>query len=97
MGMKMPKVTGCSVENCAYNTEKICHALAITVGDPAGDPACDTFFTAEQHGGVMDTTAGVGACKLAECKFNKDYECSAASISVGMQEGQPDCITYEAR
>jgi hypothetical protein len=97
MGMKMPKVMGCSVDSCAYNTEKSCHAMAITVGEPAGDPCCDTFFAAEKHGGVMDMTAGVGACKLANCKFNKDYECSAASISVGMQQGQPDCMTFEAR
>ena len=97
MGMKMPKVMGCSVDSCAYNTEKSCHAMAITVGEPAGDPSCDTFFIAEKHGGVMDMTAGVGACKLADCKFNKDYECSAASISVGMQQGKPDCMTFEAR
>jgi hypothetical protein len=41
-------------------------------------------------------TAGVGACKLGECKFNKDYECVASNITVAMQHGQPDCMTYEA-
>jgi len=96
MGMEMPKVMACSVENCAYNAEKSCHAMAITVGEPAGDPSCDTFFSAEKHGGVMDMTAGVGACKLADCKFNKDYECSAPNITVEMHKGQPDCMTYEA-
>ncbi len=97
MGMEMPKVMECSVENCAYNTKQTCHAMAITVGEPAGDPACDTFFTADRHGGVMDMTAGVGACKSAECKFNTDFECSALSITVGMHENQPDCLTYETR
>ncbi len=97
MGMKMPKVMECSVESCAYNTMKSCHAMAITVGEPQGDPACDTFFTAEKHGGVMDMTAGVGACKSAECKFNTDYECTATSIMVGMHEGHPDCLTYQVR
>jgi hypothetical protein len=96
MGMNMPKVTECSVGNCAYNSSNSCHAMAITVGEPSGDPSCDTFFTAEKHGGVMDMTAGVGACKLSDCKFNKDYECSASSIKVAMKQGQPDCMTYEA-
>ena len=96
MEMNMPKVTACSVQSCAYNTKKSCHAMAITVGEPGGDPTCDTFFVADQHGGVMDLTAGVGACKLDDCKFNKDYECFASSITVEMQKGQPDCMTYEA-
>lgn len=51
---------------------------------------------ADQHGGVMDLTAGVGACKLDDCKFNKYYECVASSITVEMQKGQPDCMTYKA-
>lgn len=96
MGMKMPKVMECSAENCAYNSGKSCHAMAITVGEPAGGPSCDTFFAAEKHGGVLDMTAGVGACKLSDCKFNKDYECSASSITVGMHKGQPDCMTFAA-
>ena len=97
MGMEMPKVIACSVEKCAYNARKSCHAMAITVGEPGGDPACDTFFVADQHGGVMDATAGVGACKLNDCKFNKDYECSASGIRVEMHKGQPDCMTYQDR
>jgi hypothetical protein len=95
MGMNMPKVMACSAENCASNSKKSCHAMAITVGEPAGDPSCDTFFTADRHGGVMDMIAGVGACKLADCKFNQAYECTASNITVGMQQGQPDCLTFE--
>ncbi len=97
MGMKMPEVKMCSVESCAYNTRKACHAMAITVGEPDGDPSCDTFFEADRHGGVMDMTAGVGACKLSDCKHNKDYECSAPSITVGMKKNQADCLTYMHR
>lgn len=84
MELKMPKVTASSVESCAYNTGKSCHAMAITVGKPGGDPACDTFFTADHHDGVKEITAGERACKSAECKFKKDYECSASSITVAM-------------
>ncbi len=95
MSMEMTKVMECSVETCAYNTKKNCHAMAITVGDPHGDPACDTFFTAKENGGVMDMIAGVGACKLAECKHNTNYECSASSIKIAKQEDQPNCMTFE--
>jgi len=95
MGMEMPKVLKCSVSDCAYNAKKACHAMAITVGEPQGDPACDTFFTSDRHGGVMDMTAGVGACKTSDCKFNEDFECMASNIKVGMKKGQPDCLTFK--
>jgi hypothetical protein len=94
MGMKMPEVTECSVENCAYNTSMECHAMAITIGEPNSDPACDTFFEASKHGGVEDMTAGVGACKIDDCSFNTNYECCADHISVGMVGDQADCLTY---
>lgn len=38
--------------------------------------AGDTFFVANQQGGVMGLTAGLGACKSGDCKFNKNYECT---------------------
>lgn len=97
MSMEMPKVLECSAEGCAYNAEKSCHAMAITIGEPGGDPSCDTFFSTGKQGGVMDMTAGVGACKLDDCKFNQDYECTASNITVGMQQNQPDCMTYQTR
>lgn len=97
MGMKMPQVKQCTVAGCAYNTSMACHAMAITVGEPAGDPTCDTFFEATRHGGVRDMTAGVGACKSYDCKHNKDYECMAPDIMMGMKQNQPDCLTYETR
>jgi len=97
MGMKMPEVTKCSVEKCAYNSQQSCHAMAITVGEPAGDPSCDTYFEASRHGGVKDMKAGVGACKLSDCQHNMDYECSAPNIMVGFKGGQPDCLTFIPR
>jgi len=97
MGMNMPEVSKCSVEKCAYNSNQACHAIAITIGQPAGDPSCDTYFEASRHGGVKDLHAGVGACKLADCKLNLDYECSAPQIKVGINAGQPDCLTYDPR
>lgn len=97
MKISMPPVKHCSVANCAYNSQNACRALAITVGDPGGPPACDTFFTSSHHGGVKDATAGVGACKTETCKFNTDYECSAPSISIGLQHNEPDCLTFQHR
>ena len=97
MGMKMPQVMQCSVSGCAYNSDEGCHAMAVTIGEPAGEPTCDTFFAAIRHGGVMDTTAGVGACKSYDCRHNKNYECAAPNIRVGMRHDQPDCLTYETR
>ena len=94
--MEMPKVSGCSVTDCAYNTDKACHALAITIGEDPNDPTCDTFFNSSAHGGVKETIAGVGACKTSNCEYNKDLECSASAIEVGMKGDQVDCLTFKA-
>ncbi len=91
----MVDVSQCSCTDCAYNEEMSCHTIAITVGD--GDrPMCDTFFKADQHGGVKGT-AGVGACKVSACRFNENLECGAASIQVGMMDNDSSCLTFAAR
>lgn len=97
MKVSMPPVKMCNVKKCAYNSQNACHALAITVGDPGGPPACDTYFASTRHGGVKDATAGVGACKTDDCKFNLDFECSASSVSIGLQNNAVDCLTYHKR
>jgi hypothetical protein len=97
MPMQMPKVKDCTVSNCAYNKAKACHAMAITIGENPDSPVCDTFFESSAHGGVNDVTAGVGACKTEDCSFNKEFECTASDIQVGMKSGQPDCLTYKKR
>lgn len=97
MAMTMPKVTDCSVTNCAYNAEKTCHAMAITVGEEPDEPVCDTFFASDTHGGVQEVTAGVGACKAADCGYNQDFECTAANIQVGYRGNEPDCLTFEVK
>lgn len=97
--MEMPKVSGCSVTSCAYNNQQACHALAITVGEEPDMPICDTFLESEVpgSGGDKAVTAGVGACKAAECEYNEDLECTASEIKVGMQEEEADCLTFSAR
>lgn len=92
--MEMPKVTNCSVEDCAYNKGQQCHALAITIGDQT-TPNCDTFCPISAgEGGDPQIIAGVGACKTSSCKFNEHLECQAASIMVGRKGNEIDCLTY---
>ncbi len=93
--MDMPKVQQCQVEQCAYNHNKTCHAMAITIGN-GSHPHCDTYFTSGTKGGES-RSAGVGACKTSTCKFNKSFECHASKIQVGAQTDEADCLTFTAR
>ncbi|MFB0526820.1 MAG: DUF1540 domain-containing protein [bacterium] len=94
--MKMAKVKSCNAAECAYNIENRCHALAITIGgEPI--PTCDTLIKAAKKGGVLDTKARVGACKVENCEFNKSLECTAKAIKVKMDTARAECITFKAR
>lgn len=100
MPSRMSMVKGCTARECAYNVNEACHALAITVGD-AGDPMCDTFFSSPFHGVAESIAAGVGACKVGDCRHNAGLECMAGSINVGVEfhpeRGHADCMTFEPR
>lgn len=91
---RMPGVTECAIAACAYNSNKACHAIAITIGD-GERPMCDTFFKSSKHGGIKDT-AGVGACKVSACRHNMEFECGAASIRVGQEADHGKCLTFAA-
>jgi hypothetical protein len=92
---KMTKIKDCQVSTCAYNREKGCHAIAVTIGSE--HPMCETFTHARKKGGVPDFTGGVGACRVEHCKFNERLECSAEAIQVGLHSDHPDCITFASR
>ena len=93
----MPKVTECDVTQCAYNQQKKCHALAITIGD-GSHPHCDTYCqTTSMKGGDLAAMAGVGACKTIECSHNDHLECRAPSIRVGHLIDDIDCQTFKPR
>jgi hypothetical protein len=94
--MNMPKVTQCEVEECAYNTDSECHAMAITIGD-SSTPQCDTFCDATSKGGDPASIANVGACKTSACQYNKQLECMLRSISVGWKDDAPDCLSFRKR
>jgi hypothetical protein len=96
MTIEMPLVAACSATECAYNVDKACHARAITIGDGI-HPGCDTFLAGSRHAREVKRVAGVGACKVAGCKFNEDLECVTDNVRVGMVGEQVNCMTYMAR
>ncbi|MFB7467722.1 DUF1540 domain-containing protein [Streptomyces sp. NPDC056224] len=89
----MPVIKQCGVEDCAYNQDRACHALAITVGDTK-HAHCDTFFSSASKGGDPAATGRVGACKVSGCRHNVQFECHAPNITVGYQQDSVDCLTY---
>ena len=92
--LDLPLVDACSVGNCAYNVKDRCHAKAITIGDGV-HPGCDTsFLKSSRHAKDTSIIAGVGACKVLDCSYNNDLECSASSINVGMEGDSINCLTY---
>lgn len=95
MAKAMPKIKVCDVNQCAYNNQNICHAMAITVGD--SHPTCDTFTNSSSKAGVQEITGGVGACKVDNCKFNESLECSAPNIQVSFHQDHACCKTFTER
>lgn len=93
--MEMSKVSKCEVNDCAYNLDNLCHAMAITVGDSM-QPRCDTFCQSATKGGDASCIASVGACKVSSCLYNGDLECQAPEICVGYREQEPDCLTFQS-
>jgi hypothetical protein len=96
LSIEMPVVGDCTVTDCAYNLDQSCHARAITVGDGV-NPGCDTYFRNPTHAKEKQRTAGVGACKVAACQHNNDFECGADSIHVSHVGADVNCITFAPR
>ncbi len=94
--IETPLVSECSAIECAYNLNRNCHARAITIGDSV-HPSCDTFFNNKNHTKAAVRAAGVGACKVAACKFNDDFECITENIQVGHSIDEISCLTFAAR
>lgn len=95
MMMKMPMIIDCKMTECAYNANKKCHAMAITVGGP--EPMCDTFLKRTKKGGVPDMNGSVGACKVANCNFNQSLVCSAEAIHIGVHDNHAECDTFSPK
>lgn len=88
-------VLDCEAHDCLYNVDGRCVTYAITVG--GDEPCCDTFMAGKTKGGISGINAFVGACHVADCKFNNQFECSANGIHVSVIGGHPDCGTYKTR
>lgn len=95
-GIEMPEVMQCQATQCAYNMDTKCHARAITVGN-MDQQLCDTMFVTDRHT-QREETAGVGACRSANCMYNEDLECQMETgIDVTLSGGQARCGTFAAR
>lgn len=95
--MEMAKVVKCDAKECAYNMNYACHAMAITIGHGSSQPHCDTLYQSSCRGGAPRMIAGVGACKVENCKYNESLECSAKGITVGRNSDGVDCLTFQER
>ncbi len=89
----MVKIVECSVGECAYNRENMCHTMAITVGNGIAHK-CDTFCPSPGKGGDPNAMGAVGACKAESCRFNQSLECTATGIRVGREGSLIDCLTF---
>lgn len=92
----MPSVNQCDADQCAYNSDNQCHAMAITIGDE-NNPLCDTAFKYSTKGGVPELAGSVGACKVTSCKLNRSLECSSKGIEVKMHSNNPACNTFQTK
>ena len=92
----MSEVKECTVQSCGFNKNSGCHARAISIGDN-DTLGCNTFFTVPipaSHAKSTGRTSGVGACKVADCKYNDDYECVANEVIVALNNSKANCQTY---
>ncbi len=96
MARRMPFIIGCDAEDCSYNRNKECHALAVTIG-VSGLPQCDTYASLTGKGGAAETFGTVGACREALCTFNESLECASAAVLIRLRNGRPNCIAYQTR
>ena len=87
MTMHVTEVSGCTVDNCAFNHEHECNAYAITVAGGQDHASCGTFID----------TSSLGACQRNECIHNDHLMCNAHDVRVGPGADAADCLTYEHR
>lgn len=92
------KVLKCAMDECAYNVEGMCHAVAMNVGN-GYCPRCETFNSASGSGRGEDTgrSAEVGACKVSSCLYNVGMDCQADGIVIDGLGSEPQCMTFQPR
>jgi hypothetical protein len=100
MTMNMPRIRDCATNNCGFNMNNQCRAMAINVGypDPSckdAKPFCDAYFESEKKGGA-DVRSGVDTCQQSNCAFNRESVCTSEGINVAIHGGRAICSTFKA-
>jgi hypothetical protein len=95
MTIKLPKITFCEMEECAYNNDKRCRAIAVSIGGP--EPECITIEKKSKEGGIDTINGGVGACKTRDCMFNKGLICIAKNIEIVKRGSRGYCTSYRLK
>ena len=92
--MSMTPVDQCKATKCVYNAGTVCRTPGITVG---AHGECETLYFRTAKGGSQNSSGGVGACLVADCKFNQQMECTAPKVTMVDSNGYADCGTCQRR
>ncbi len=91
----IPKISNCAMDDCSFNTNHICHAKSISVGDD--HQKCDTYSASEHKSGEGSVIGGVGSCKVVKCLFNKGgMLCGAGGITISRHDDHADCLMFKS-
>lgn len=101
---------GCSVENCAYNANKMCKRENITVDGPEAkkpsETACKSFMAKGTNTLNSLSCSCVAketnvACDAVTCKYNQKNKCTAEEIAIAgvhaMTNGETECGTFACK
>ncbi len=106
----MPRID-CSVGNCSYNKEQVCHASIVNIGGKGSKTTegtcCGTFLNKLGYSDLAQYTEARGdtdaiLCKVDTCVYNKKEHCSLNEIEVGSLKEvevytETDCLSYEKK
>ena len=91
--MKMPAISKCTADSCAFNSEGSCSTIAINVN--GSDHSCNTFLDKPVDAGIDGVQSSVGACKEETCIHNSNLICQADSIAIESKSGAATCTTFQ--
>ena len=98
----------CAVENCTYNSDRLCCKGDILVGGKNArkeeDTCCESFRQRKE--GQASNSMNPGRtisidCQAVKCVDNKDYKCSAEHVDIkgcgACDCGETNCATFKER
>jgi hypothetical protein len=95
MSKSVATIWDCQAKECSFNHNGKCRTVGINVGGP--EPLCDTYVNFDSKGGILNTMAKVGACKVQSCAQNRVLECWGEGIQVILHNHQALCGSYRSR